>query len=96
MTRNSEIDVEDNTPLLSSSNSVQNPIVGATSYESLYHIVCVVAGTGLLQIPYAFSQAGWIGALLLIASAFVNWYTGNLIIKCLNHKGKRLEGYPHI
>ncbi|KAJ3276566.1 hypothetical protein HDV01_004099 [Terramyces sp. JEL0728] len=55
-----------------------------------------VAGTGILQIPYALNQSGWIGVLFLFGSALVNHYTGSLIIKNLYTHGKRLEGYPHI
>jgi vesicular inhibitory amino acid transporter len=83
---------DESTPLLPTNSAA----TGITNWEASYHIVCVIAGTGLLQIPYAFGQAGWAGILFLIGAAWVNIYTGNLIIKCLHVNQKRLEGYPHI
>jgi amino acid permease len=82
-------------PFLPSPSS-EDVFKGISNWEASYHIICVIAGTGLLQIPFAFSQAGWIGILFLIGSAWVNYYTGNLIIKCLEVNGKYLDGYPHI
>jgi amino acid permease len=32
-------------------------------------VVCVVAGTGTLGMPYAFALGGWIGILIL----FLSW-----------------------
>lgn len=69
---------------------------GISNWEAGYHIVCVIAGTGLLQIPYAFSKAGWIGIVFLMVSAGVNIYTGGMIIDCLYANDKELEGYPDI
>jgi amino acid permease len=69
---------------------------GISNYEASYHIICIIAGTGLLQIPFAFSKAGWSGIIFLIGAAWVNVYTGKLIIKCLQQGQKRLDGYPHI
>jgi Transmembrane amino acid transporter protein len=50
----------------------------SSNLESMFHIVCVIAGTGLLQIPFALSQSGWLGIFMLCGSAFVNWYTGSV------------------
>ncbi|KAJ3315441.1 hypothetical protein HDV04_002983 [Boothiomyces sp. JEL0838] len=90
-------DTTETTPLIEGQTAqVSAEHAGSTVLEALYHIVCVVAGTGILQIPYALNQSGWIGLVFLCGSAFVNHYTGSLIIKNLYYHGKRLEGYPHI
>ncbi|KAI8335707.1 transmembrane amino acid transporter protein-domain-containing protein [Chlamydoabsidia padenii] len=63
----------------------------------LTSIICVVAGSGTLGIPYALSQSGWIGMLFLLISACISHYTGCLIIRCLYlGQPKRLDGFPEI
>ncbi|KAJ3324057.1 Integrator complex subunit 3 [Boothiomyces sp. JEL0866] len=90
-------DTTEDTPLIENRTTrVTAEHAGSSILEALYHIICVVAGTGILQIPYALNQSGWIGLLFLCGSALVNHYTGSLIIKNLYYHGKRLEGYPHI
>ena len=59
---------------------------GMSDYESSFHIICVIAGTGLLQIPYSLAQMGWSGVGLLVFLAFVNLYTSYLLIRCLTHE----------
>ncbi len=44
---------------------------------------CIIAGTGILQLPYALRLSGWVGIAVILFSAFVNEYTGKLLIECL-------------
>ena len=69
---------------------------GASDIEALYHIVCVIAGSGLLQLPYALKLSGWAGIALMLISAWVNDFTGKLLVKCLYVSGIRVPGYPAI
>lgn len=69
---------------------------GVSNNAALFHVVCVIAGTGILQLPYALNQSGWIGVPLMFMAAFVNEYTGRLLIQCLYVNNKRLSGYPEI
>lgn len=39
-----------------------------SSFTAFYSVVCVVAGTGALGLPYALSQGGWIGLFILVLS----------------------------
>ncbi|KAJ1825157.1 hypothetical protein GGH91_000106 [Coemansia sp. RSA 2671] len=65
--------------------------------ETFFHIVCISAGTGILQLPYALKQGGWIGALYIILAAAISAYTGNILVKCLYHKqGTRLRSYSEV
>ncbi|KAI8322158.1 hypothetical protein GQ54DRAFT_260492 [Martensiomyces pterosporus] len=65
--------------------------------RSFSSIVCIIIGTGCLQIPYAFAKTGWIGTLIIVFSAFIGGYTGTLTIKCLYYKeGQRLHSFPEI
>ncbi|KAJ1920498.1 hypothetical protein GGI09_002627 [Coemansia sp. S100] len=75
--------------------SVAQPKGSAT--ETFFHIVCITAGTGILQLPYALKQGGWVGALYIILAAAISAYTGNILIKCLYHKqGTRLRSYSEV
>lgn len=46
-----------------------SPMLGA------FNIICCVVGVGLLGLPYALSQSGWIGAPLLIVTCAMATYT---------------------
>jgi amino acid permease len=37
----------------------------ASSFTAFFSVVCVVAGTGALGLPYALAQGGWIGLFIL-------------------------------
>ncbi|KAJ1978368.1 hypothetical protein H4R34_003226 [Dimargaris verticillata] len=68
-----------------------------SSFGAYFNIVCVIAGTGTLQLPYSFGQCGWIGILLILLAGAIAIFTGNLLIKCLYYKdGERLSSYPEI
>jgi amino acid permease len=85
------------TPLLPGPNAHDNIFLDSISWnDAVFHIVCVIAGSGVLQLPFAMSQAGWSTVIFVILSAWVNIYTGKKIIKLLEHGGKSLDGYPAI
>ncbi|ORX87841.1 hypothetical protein K493DRAFT_290882 [Basidiobolus meristosporus CBS 931.73] len=68
-----------------------------SNFGAYFNVVCVIAGTGTLQIPFALQQAGWLGIILIFLGAAVATYTGILLIKCLYYKGgDRLDGFPAI
>ncbi|KAF9976105.1 hypothetical protein BGZ73_009142 [Actinomortierella ambigua] len=61
------------------------------------NVVCVVAGTGTLGLPYALAQGGWVGVVVLFLSMLMSIYTGILIIKCIYYNGhSRLHSYQEI
>ncbi|KAJ1659829.1 hypothetical protein IWQ61_001139 [Dispira simplex] len=68
-----------------------------SSFGAFFNIVCVIAGTGTLQLPYAFAQGGWISMVLLILAGYFAYYTGCLMVQCLySQEGKRMGSYPEI
>ncbi|KAI8842477.1 transmembrane amino acid transporter protein-domain-containing protein [Chytridium lagenaria] len=70
---------------------------GNSVAEAVYHIICVIAGSGVLQLPFALNQSGWVGVLVILFSAWANQYSGMLLVKCLYINGsERLKGFPHI
>ncbi|KAI8322144.1 hypothetical protein GQ54DRAFT_297579 [Martensiomyces pterosporus] len=63
--------------------------------KSFMSVICVVIGSGCLQIPYAFAKTGWIGVIIVCLSAVISMYTGTLSIKILYYKpGQRLYSGP--
>ncbi|KAF9135848.1 hypothetical protein BGX30_011409 [Mortierella sp. GBA39] len=68
-----------------------------SSYQAFFNIVCVVAGTGTLGLPYCLAQGGWIGVAILILSMVMSIYTGILLIKCLYYNGHtRVASYQEV
>ena len=51
--------------------------------QSVFNIVCIIAGVGVLNLPYALKETGWIGILVFVVAALVNFYTGHLLQKTL-------------
>ncbi|KAF9361797.1 hypothetical protein BGX26_011792 [Mortierella sp. AD094] len=61
------------------------------------NVVCVVAGTGTLGLPYALNMGGWISVGILVLSLIMSVYTAILLMKCLYYNGKyRLSSYQEI
>ncbi|KAI9027214.1 transmembrane amino acid transporter protein-domain-containing protein [Phycomyces nitens] len=55
-----------------------------SSYLAYFNVVCVVAGTGALGLPYALRQGGWIDS-------------GVILIRCLYYNGHtRLSSYQEV
>lgn len=66
---------------------------------SYCNVVCVVAGTGVLGLPMALRQGGWIGLVILFLAWSMSIYTANLLVKCLYAGGgevKRLTTYKDV
>ncbi|KAL9558556.1 hypothetical protein MBANPS3_000846 [Mucor bainieri] len=72
---------------------------GASAFMSYCNVVCVVAGTGVLGLPMALRQGGWIGLVILFLAWSMSIYTANLLVKCLYAGGgeaKRLTTYKDV
>ncbi|KAF9197496.1 hypothetical protein BGZ49_002039 [Haplosporangium sp. Z 27] len=68
-----------------------------SSFLAYANVVCVVAGTGTLGLPYALKMGGWIGVGILLLSLLMSIYTAILLMKCLYYNGKyRLSSYQEI
>ncbi|CAG8642519.1 13368_t:CDS:2 [Gigaspora rosea] len=63
-----------------------------SDWAAYMNIVCVVAGSGALGIPYALQQGGWISLMFLILAALMSTYTSIKLIECLDH-GYKLAYY---
>ncbi|KAI9481691.1 MAG: transmembrane amino acid transporter protein-domain-containing protein [Benjaminiella poitrasii] len=71
---------------------------GSSSFGAYFNIVCVVAGTGILGLPLALKQGGWIGLLILVLSWTMSVYTAIILIRCLYAGGgkTRLNSYKDV
>ncbi|KAI9495370.1 transmembrane amino acid transporter protein-domain-containing protein [Zychaea mexicana] len=68
-----------------------------SSFLAYFNVVCVIAGTGTLGLPYALRLGGWIGLFILFLSWFMSTYTGIILIRCLYVKPPvRLSNYKEV
>lgn len=68
-----------------------------SSLSAYFHIICCVAGTGTLCLPYAMRQGGWVSVAFFFLAAIMSTYTAKLLIECLYYKpGQRLAVFPDI
>ncbi|KAL6845755.1 hypothetical protein ACP4OV_024330 [Aristida adscensionis] len=54
-----------------------------------------LSGVGLLSVPYALSEGGWLSLALLAAVASACWYTGLLLARCMA-ADPAIRTYPDI
>ncbi|OAY70770.1 Vacuolar amino acid transporter 1 [Ananas comosus] len=67
----------------------------ATFIRTCFNGLNALSGVGLLSIPYALSQGGWLSLLLLFIVAMICCYTGLLLQRCMN-ADPRIRTYPDI
>ncbi|KAG0170975.1 hypothetical protein DFQ28_004601 [Apophysomyces sp. BC1034] len=80
-----------------SQNGQQGQEQKGSSFLAYFNVVCVVAGTGMLGLPYALRQGGWCGLLILFLAWVMSIYTGIILIRCLYANGKyRLSSFKEV
>ena len=64
----------------------ENVVVGqSTVPQTIFNSVNVLIGVGLLSLPLAMKQAGWLlGLLFLVFAAVTTFYTAKILAKCLD------------
>ncbi|WVZ85955.1 hypothetical protein U9M48_032810 [Paspalum notatum var. saurae] len=68
---------------------------GASFVRTCFNGLNGLSGVGLLSIPYALSEGGWLSLALLLAVAAVCCYTGLLLQRCMD-AAPGVRGYPDI
>uniref|UniRef100_A0A0E0C3Y0 Amino acid transporter transmembrane domain-containing protein n=1 Tax=Oryza meridionalis TaxID=40149 RepID=A0A0E0C3Y0_9ORYZ len=58
-------------------------MTGASFGRSCLNLSNVISGIGMLSIPYALSQGGWLSLTLFAIVGAICFYTGNLIDRCM-------------
>ncbi|KAL6838789.1 hypothetical protein ACP4OV_031503 [Aristida adscensionis] len=63
--------------------------------KTCFNGVNALSGIGLLSIPYALSQGGWLSLLIFLAVAGICFYTGLLLQRCMDASAA-VRTYPDI
>lgn len=61
----------------------------------LFAAINVLCGIGILSMPYAFKEGGWLSLVLLMVFGVITCYTGILLKLCLE-RCNGLQTYPDI
>ncbi|KAL9389093.1 hypothetical protein Peur_017698 [Populus x canadensis] len=71
------------------------PNRGTTFLGTCFNGLNALSGVGILSIPYALSQGGWLSLILLFLVAVLCWYTGLLLRRCMD-SDPLIRSYPDI
>ncbi|KAK8979646.1 hypothetical protein V6N11_073636 [Hibiscus sabdariffa] len=81
---------------LESQNEVQQqPRKGTSFLRTCFNGLNALSGVGILSIPYALAQGGWLSLVLLFLVAVLCWYTGLLLRRCMDTH-PLIKTYPDI
>ncbi|CAO2190909.1 unnamed protein product [Urochloa humidicola] len=91
-------------PLLSSETKcaaddleAQLPSYGGASFSrTCLNLTNAVSGIGVLSMPYAVSQGGWLSLALFALVGALCYYTGTLIERCMRANPDAIRTYPDI
>ncbi|KAF5792049.1 putative amino acid transporter, transmembrane domain-containing protein [Helianthus annuus] len=70
-------------------------ISGASFISTCFNGLNALLGVGLLSIPYALVEGGWLSLILLLVIASLTFYTGLLIQRCMD-TNPTIRSYPDI
>ncbi|KAJ7953817.1 putative Amino acid transporter [Quillaja saponaria] len=68
---------------------------GTTFFRTCFNGLNVLSGVGILSMPYAVSQGGWLTLISLFVIAMLCWYTGLLLQRCMETHHEK-KSYPGI
>ncbi|KAG0477916.1 hypothetical protein HPP92_012635 [Vanilla planifolia] len=68
---------------------------GTSFFRTCFNGVNALSGFGILSIPYAMAEGGWLSLLLLFFLAAVCFYTGLLLQRCMD-SNSLVRTYPDI
>ncbi|KAI3729199.1 hypothetical protein L6452_17852 [Arctium lappa] len=71
------------------------PTKGTTFLRTCFNGVNTLSGVGILSVPYALSEGGWLSLLLLLGVALLCFYTGLLLRRCMD-SNPVIRTYPDI
>uniref|UniRef100_A0A7N0V7V3 Amino acid transporter transmembrane domain-containing protein n=1 Tax=Kalanchoe fedtschenkoi TaxID=63787 RepID=A0A7N0V7V3_KALFE len=74
---------------------VHQPSKGTSFLRTCFNGINALSGVGILSIPYALAQGGWLSLGLLFIVAVLCWYTGLLLQRCMDAH-PRVNSYPDI
>ncbi|OMJ15181.1 Vesicular inhibitory amino acid transporter, partial [Smittium culicis] len=69
----------------------------SSNWDTFLQISCILLGTGVLQLPAALKEGGWIGIFYILLAGVISNYTGMLTVRCLYHKeGSRVKTFSEL
>ncbi|CAL5338473.1 unnamed protein product [Camellia sinensis] len=68
---------------------------GTTFFRTCFNGLNALSGVGILSIPYALSQGGWLSLIILFLVAILCCYTGLLLLRCMD-ADPLIKTYPDI
>ncbi|KAK9765047.1 hypothetical protein K7432_006932 [Basidiobolus ranarum] len=69
----------------------------ASSISAFWHLLCILAGSGSLSLPYVLGNAGWIGVIIIVLCTLFAIYNNILLVRCLYAiPDRRLSSYTEI
>ncbi|KAM6571015.1 hypothetical protein CsatA_015095 [Cannabis sativa] len=74
---------------------ILEPAKGTTILRTCFNGINALSGVGILSIPYALSEGGWLSLILLFLVAILCWYTGLLLQRCMD-ANPLIKTYPDI
>ncbi|EAY74719.1 hypothetical protein OsI_02610 [Oryza sativa Indica Group] len=70
-------------------------MTGASFGRSCLNLSNIISGIGMLSVPYALSQGGWLSLTLFTMVGVICFYTANLIDRCMR-VDRCVRSYPDI
>ncbi|XP_042437273.1 amino acid transporter AVT1I-like [Zingiber officinale] len=68
---------------------------GSNYWMTIFNTLNTLTGFGILSVPYATSQGGWLSLIFLIGIALICFYTGILVQRCMDSDAQ-IKTYPDI
>ncbi|KAK2636212.1 hypothetical protein Ddye_031004 [Dipteronia dyeriana] len=68
---------------------------GTSFLRTCFNELNALTGVGILSIPYALSQGGWLTLIVFLLVAILCWYTGLLLRRCMDAH-PLIKSYPDI
>ncbi|KAL6882034.1 hypothetical protein ACP4OV_011506 [Aristida adscensionis] len=69
---------------------------GTSFSRSCLNLSNLISGVGMLSMPYALAQGGWLSLALFTLVGAVCYYTGELIARCMRADGDAIKSYSDI
>ncbi|XP_058083514.1 amino acid transporter AVT1J-like isoform X2 [Magnolia sinica] len=75
--------------------SLKHPQSGTTFFRTLVNGLNALSGVGILSVPYALSEGGWLSLIPFLFVSIICCYTGLLLRRCMD-ADPRIKTYPDI
>ncbi|KAL6845013.1 hypothetical protein ACP4OV_025186 [Aristida adscensionis] len=72
-----------------------DPGRGSGFLKTCFNAINALSGIGILSVPYALSQGGWLSLAILLAVAIISCYTAILLRRCVD-SSTRIKNYTDI